>query len=575
MEKRYRRLMLLAVLIVAVKMILVGSNTDEGYGIELAWRFAKGDRMLLDLWEPHQTSAVFGAALIRMFWLFTGGSNTGIILYMHICGIVLQILTAYLLYRVLKYVLEPEMEEFAFLGSCIYALCYPKGVIAPEYSNLQNWFMTGSALCFILFMHYTLEERKGAAVWKKETGVLVLSGVLLSGGVLAYPSMVLLYPMMIVVLCCNLRERRLQAVLALTIPCLLIGGMFIAYLFSYMTPEQIKQGIFYVIHDGAHTAGLLSETGEICLQILIYVMRSGICYGVAYAGLFILRKKTAKEMDKRQRRMSACFAALAVAFVWQTGIWLFQDKFVNQPQTELFFLCVLSVLLFFKYEKDRTDKLLFCLVIFSVTGFAAVILLSNFMFTELVGYLSLGAVGGAGMLYRRGKDIFQKPEQKKFWEKLALSMMGIWVIVLSFGRIWVTSPGHATPFEIRNIQRSGPGIGILANYMTGHRYNTIAEEWPDLVQDGEALLYVGPSSYYYMFGDVVVSAPNTISTPVYDEMMLDYWEIHPERYPDVVFVESCYGETMYDEEDFIMRWLDEEYNASSVQDLEYIRVYRK
>lgn len=574
MKKRYRRRLLWIVLAAIIKMIFVGSNTDEGYGIELAWRLAKGDRMLLDLWEPHQTSAVFGAVLVRLFWLFSGGSNTGIVLYMHICGILFQVLAAYLLYRVLKCILEPEMEGFAFLGSCVYALCYPKGIIAPEYSNLQNWFMTGSALCFILFLYYAMAERAG----KKETGVLVLSGIFLSGAVLAYPSMILLYPVMIILLCCSLKRGRLRAVLLLTAPCLLLAGLFMGYLFSYMTPEQINRGIIYVFSDGAHAAGPLSEVGEICRYILIYVIRSGICYAAAYAGMSFLKKEKMKEMDERQKSMGACFAALAAAFIWQTGIWLFQKKFVNQPQTELFFLCVLAVLLFCMSGKDRTDRLLFCFVIFSVSGFAAALLLSNFMFTELVGYLSLGAVGGAGILYRRGKRYFKKPEQKAFWEKMMLSVMGLWVIILSFGRIWVTSQGgelHTTILDVRNIQKSGPGIGILTDYMTGHRYNTIAKEWPELVRDGETLLYVGPSSFYYMFGDVVVSAPNTISTPVYDEKMLDYWEIHPERYPDVVFVESCYGETMYDEEDFIMEWLDKEYRASSVQDLEYIKVYRK
>lgn len=578
MKKKYRLLLLLIVLLTAVKLIFVGSNTDEGYGIELAWRLAGGDRMLLDLWEPHQTSAIFGAVLINLFRVFSGGSDTGIVLYMHIWGIVFQFLTAYLLYRVLKYILPQEMGDFAFLGSCVYALCFPKGVIAPEYSNLQNWFMTCSVLCFILFMYQASGEQKESGAGKKEFSILALSGVFLSGTVLAYPSMALLYPVMIILLCCNLGERRLRAVLALTVPCLLLGGLFIGYLFSYMTPEQIMQGISYVFSDGAHAEGPLSEIGEICLHIFIYVLRSGICYGAAYAGMFCLRKRITEEMDKGQMRTAACLAALAAAFVWQTGIWLFRDEFVNQPQTELFFLCVLSIVLFSVSEKDRTNRLLFYLVIFSITGFAAAILLSNFMFTELVGYLSLGAVAGAGMLYRRGKGIFQKTKEKKFWEKPALFVMGLWVVTLSFGRIWVTSQGgelHTTLFEVRNIQKSGPGIGILTNYMTGHRYNTIAGEWADLVQDGEALLYVGPSSFYYMFGDVVVSAPNTISTPVYDEMILDYWEMHPERYPDVVFVESCYGEVMYDEEEFIMKWLNTEYNASSVTDLEYIRVYRK
>lgn len=276
--------------------------------------------------------------------------------------------------------------------------------------------------------------------------------------------------------------------------------------------------------------------------------------------------------------MISGFAALVIAFVWQIGIWLFQDKFVNQPQTKLMLLCIVAAVLFFRSENEQIDRELFYFVIFSVTGLLAANLLSNFQFVELVGYLSLGAIGGAGILYRKGAAVFCEAKQKQFWEKLALTVLSMWVFTLAFGRIWVTAQGgelHTTPFEVRNIQKSGPGIGILTNYMTGHRYNTIAKEWSEFVKDGDALLYVGPSSFYYMFGDVVVSAPNTISTPHYDETILAYWEMHPERYPDVVFVEGWYGEPMYDEETFIMKWLNTEYDAASITDLEYIRVYKK
>ena len=88
MKKKYRLLLLLIVLLTAVKLIFVGSNTDEGYGIELAWRLAGGDRMLLDLWEPHQTSAIFGAVLINLFRGFSGGSRMGIIMSTQLLGIV-------------------------------------------------------------------------------------------------------------------------------------------------------------------------------------------------------------------------------------------------------------------------------------------------------------------------------------------------------------------------------------------------------------------------------------------------------------------------------------------------------
>lgn len=577
MKRQHKKVLVGMILLVAVKLVFVGSNADEGYGIELAWRLARGDRMLLELWEPHQTSAVFGAALVRIFWLFSGGSSTGLILYMHICGIGFQFLTAYFLYRVLKTVMPQEMEDFAFCAGCIYALCYPKGVIAPEYSNLQNWFTTGCALCFVMFMHRISEKSRGRAenggCWR----YLLFSGICLSGAVLAYPSMVILYPVMIVLLCCGLREKRLRAVLVLSVPCLLFAGIFTGYLFSYMNMEQISRGIAYVLNDGAHSAGVFSKLDEICMYGLTLALRCLICFGTAYAGTVLLRKKMLLD-NKVQIRLAACFAALLAAFVWQIAYWLFRDEFVNQPQTELVLLCILAVILYIHSEKEAVERELFYLVVFSGTGLLAAVILSNFRLIELVVYLGLGAVAGAGILYKKGEDIFRAPEQKMFWRKLALTVLGIWVITLSFGRVWVTSQGrelHTTPFEIRNIQKSGPGIGILTNYMTGYRYNTIAGEWDELIQDGEALLYVGPSSFYYMFGDVVISSPNTISTPIYDETIFEYWEMHPERYPDVVFVESCYGDLIYGEENFMIRWLNEEYGASSVTDLEYIRVYRR
>lgn len=568
MKTKEKKLLLLVICLTACKMIFVGSNVDEGYGIEVAWRLARGDRMLLEMWEPHQTSAIFGAVLIKLFWLFTGGSDTGLVLYMHFCGICLQFAAAYFLYLVLRQILPEERKDFAFLGGCVYTLCYPKGVIAPEYSNLQNWFTTCCALCFILFLHNYRQDKGISRENGKELCSLVLSGVFLSGAVLVYPSMVLLYPVMAAVLCCRLKKGKWQAVLFLTLPCLVLGGIFTGYLFSYMSLGQIEQGISYVLRDGAHTAGPLSRAGETVWQILMLLLRTGIYYGAAFGGICLYGRKIS--MDRRQIRIASCYGALLISFVVQIGIWLFRDEFINQPQAELVFLVILAMILFFCGEKGKAAKECMILVIFSLTGLLAAILLSNFMLKELIGYLSLGAIGGAGILYQTEKEAWQK--------KTFETVMCFWILTLSFGRVWVTSQGselHTTPFEIRNIQKSGPGIGIITNYMTGYRYNTIAEEWDTLVRDGESVFYVGPSSFYYMQGDVIISAPNTISTPVYDESLLDYWEMFPRRYPDVVLVESCYGEVIYPDDSFIMCWLNTEYGASLVTDYEYVRVYRK
>ncbi len=589
MNRKYRIFLITVLALTTVKMIFVGTNLDEGYGIELAWRIARGDLMIAEMWEPHQTSAIFGAVLVKLFWLFSGGSDTGLILYMHVWGVALQFLVAWFLYRSLKKILPEKMETAAFLSACIYMLSYPKGVISPEYSNLQNLFTTCSGLCFMLFMQTSSgpasTEKNPAGATGKGYVYLVLTGVFLSCAVLSYPSMVILYPVILILLCVGLKERRGQAVLAVTLPCLLLGGAFLLYLFSYMDMQQLMTGISYVLSDGSHSESLLIRTGKNLGYLAMLFLRIAVYMIAAFAGTAVLKRLVLKGLTKKQEKILSCFIALLISLVVQTGVWLFGDTFVNQPLAELLLLTVFAFVFFRK--GSRTP--IFYLAVFSVTGLVAATILSNFMLLELVAYLYPAGIAGMLMLWENAEKAFSEEGEvaadgkvfagKRFQERITAVMAGLWVLLLCFGHVWVTSYGgemHVTPFGIGNIQKSGPGIGILTNYMTGYRYNVVAERWEELIQEGESVLYAGPSSFYYMLGkDVVISAPNTISTPMYDETLLDYWEMYPERYPDVVLVESCYGEVMYGEDEFIMRWLNEDYQASSVTDYEYIRVYRK
>lgn len=129
---------------------------------------------------------------------------------------------------------------------------------------------------------------------------------------------------------------------------------------------------------------------------------------------------------------------------------------------------------------------------------------------------------------------------------------------------------------MRGYNHGGFRKWILTSYMTAYRYNKNLEIWPEAVPDGSRVLYVGPSQFFYMLGDCVISSPNTISTPVYDESLLTYWEEHPERYPDVVVFESWFGEIRVVEEDsFIMQWVQNEFSASEVIEYPYITVYKR
>ena len=74
-KKFWKTICVLAIIAYTLKNLLIGTDTDEGYGIMVGYRLAMGDRLLLDMWEPHQTSAIFTALFIGPFVRLTGGVN--------------------------------------------------------------------------------------------------------------------------------------------------------------------------------------------------------------------------------------------------------------------------------------------------------------------------------------------------------------------------------------------------------------------------------------------------------------------------------------------------------------------
>ena len=63
----WKYLLLGASMVATVKIIFFGFDIDEQYAVSMAYRLVQGDRMFLEMWEPHQTSAFFSAAFL---WLY-------------------------------------------------------------------------------------------------------------------------------------------------------------------------------------------------------------------------------------------------------------------------------------------------------------------------------------------------------------------------------------------------------------------------------------------------------------------------------------------------------------------------
>lgn len=548
-----------------IKNLFVGADIDEGYGIVMGYRLASGDRLLLEMWEPHQTSAIFTAVFINPFLWLTGGNTDFLNLYLRVVYFAGQGLIASLLYHTIYQCVPSFSKENAMWLALVFFVSSPKSIFVPEYSNLQIWF---SALLCLCFMWYYCEKspRQGKYL------LLAAGGLCLTWDVLAYPSMVLLLPFCLLFIWRKHRKHFARECVAFLAPCVLCVLCFLGYLLTYMTFSQISEVLPYVLDDGSHSADLASRlsSGVQNLLQIVEVLALALIMALLLAWVREQRNK------KKSRQGSFLEDTLMLFFVfqicYQVGYWLWGGD--NAAQPHVIYLALVLVGIYCCYKDGWQEKTGFYLILLSLIGYVGVCLMSNWGPMFLCSYLIMGAVGGL-MCWN------------VYWEKHAVYLKNTLlrilcaVLVLSnvFGFCWLIIGGeqnHSNILEVRGIFRDGFRKGIFSSYMNAYRYNTNVEQWAELVPDGSTVLYVGPSQFFYMLGDCTIASPNTISTPSYDENLLAYWEINPDRYPDVVVLESWFGDIrVAEEDDFIIQWLKNSFGATEVIEDSYVTVYRK
>lgn len=565
-HKKLMILLLFALLIYTIKNIFVGADVDEGYGMVLGWRLVNGDRLFLDMWEPHQTSGIFTALFMKLILWLRGGNMDYLNLLLRVAFFLVQGLIAYLVCRVFAAcLLDDDQQEYAVYFAFIYYLTTPKCIFIPEYSNLQVWFFTLAALGFIRYYRSRDTSSPYRIIW------LVFAGFMLACDVLAYPSMLLLFPPCLILIGkCHIRSP-LAEFIAFILPCLLGAGVFIAYIFSYMSFDELRYVLPHILTDGSHDISL-SESILTALASfgMILLMIAGIS-AVAFLILTVYRKNSKKALTEKGSFAVFLLLWFLVQTIMQFYYWFAGNYNSGYPQISYLALMFFGIILYFvQYSSKKAG---FLLILFSFLSYAALILLSNWEPIHLSVYLVMGLLGGLLFVGKFLKDSLPSGNR---WFSIILA---VFILSNVFGRCYLMIGGeevHSTIFNVRGINRQGVRAGIFTSYMNAYRYNTTLPDWQEIAPDGSTVLYVGPSQHLYMLSNTTIAAPSTISTPTYDESLLSYWELNPERYPDVVAVESWFGDIpLYGEDSFIMQWLENEFQASEIIDYSYVRVYRK
>lgn len=174
----WKYLLLAASIVATVKIIFFGFDIDEQYAVSMAYRLVQGDRMFLEMWEPHQTSAFFSAAFL---WLYMQLFHTlkYSVLFLRIVGVVTQLLISILTYRTFR---KFVTENTAFVIAVFYYNIIPKNSTVPDFSNMLLWF---SMLLFLCLLYFFLAENNEIP---GKYFCLIMSGLSTSALVLSYPT---------------------------------------------------------------------------------------------------------------------------------------------------------------------------------------------------------------------------------------------------------------------------------------------------------------------------------------------------------------------------------------------------
>lgn len=540
--------LMISAVLVNIKTIFTDYNIDSGYAIATSYRQLLGDRMFSDMWEPHQTSAFLCTFFM---WIYTTvfQTTTGIVLFLNTVGVLLKGLVTYFVYHTFK----PFVHPFVLYSMCIFFFTVsPKGMVLPEFSNMQLWFSICLFCCLIKYFHDPNHKK-----------YLLFSGLFLCLEIISYPSCIVVY-IGVIILIALYSKNKLFDIFLFSGECFLLGISYIGFFIARTGWQEFIQNCRYIImSDASHStsvlekfSGYLREAGEMALLYLVI----GLC-------TFIISKLTSRNAAK---------IFFIIVFVCDflktlTSTASFFERFPIYIPVLLFSLFTLS-------DCDPEERRIHISgVIISSFGMLATLLLTNLSLEVTLSYLPLAIMTAFIPLANYSTGHFCSAKQIVTYSGIFLFLL---LTIFYYGFIIKCMGSEKSNLlHVGGIVKSGPALGIVSEYMGPYIMNTTIPEYREHVKPDDQVLIISSSTLdpimYLYQENAGISVDSTICTPTYSEKLLTYWEQHPEKKPNVVLVECWFGDVRVNQESWIMDWLSDEFDTENYTNGTYWRYYHK
>lgn len=578
-EKSYRllrRVFLIGSVLAAIKMIFFDYTMDEEYQIMMAYRNLQGDRLFGEMWEPHQTSAFLCIGLMWIYHLVTG-SYTGVLLFLRIVTTGIQIMVSYSLYKHLR---EFISEKTAFLCGLTFFNVVPKAIQIPEFASMQVWFFT---LLVLKLMEYygtdnivaggeyakSYEKRKG------KKSCLVMAGIFMALEVLSYPSCLLLFPFFLLVLFLSSGKEKWKDCLIFGGTCAVCAFLWLLWIWRRVPIKEFIRNVSYLISfDLTHDlSGATKDKADGFWQnIADYSLLLLLIFSLSFVIYLLLQRKNG--LGKGRVTLYFVYSVMVSCGV-QFFCWTFLQSGYEKPQIHLLVIWIAVIFTFKKVDERR--KILWVGLAGTFLSLIAVSYLSDLAIYYSLPHGLPGTVFGIIILVLA----LEKEEGTKESGAAAL-LLSVICLLSIWGKGFVLREGrdYDTVLQTRGIMKSGPAVGVLTDYMNAYIYNCNLEDFEKYLSKDDKILIVNNMVFSegttpYMAGEYEVCHYSIVDPTAYDERLLTYWELYPEKQPNVIVVDCWYGGLLEDQDSFIMNYIENEFGYTECVDGRYVRFYKK
>ena len=383
---------------------------------------------------------------------------------------------------------------------CCRGIVRAKIIVFPEFSNMQIGLSVLLFLC--LLMYFDNQKKRRYLLW---------ASVCLCLLTLSYPSCIIVYFPATVLLTLYSGEKWKDVVLFSAF-CFFQGMAYVLFFIRRMSVTELISNVRNIIEaDSAH------GVGKVDTQRYFFLLNRGCiwlagCLGMTlFAGIF-LRFVLHKKMGSKLILIFATMIAIS-------DIVVIRDM---ATYSIVYIMIILWGITAIKYCNALERKIYITGLLISTGTVMATFLLTNLEILSVAAYMILGVmvsfipiskwsnknIGFSDMIFRQGILIL--------FCAMLLLRRGV-----TFRR---TGLIYANIFDLGGVIRSGPAAGIVTDYFDAYVANCDMEDWEKYVNPQDRLLLVGNTvvnAMPYLYQNTVISIHSTISTPTYDEKLLE------------------------------------------------------